>query len=180
VSGAGLCSRIASERDRRTRIAALTARSDFRSWQAFRWVCGQAALHLVRRDEFYSAWAAALHFARIVRRKAVIAETEPHVMVRPIVRFSDRRLRAAAEPISVFDVHVRRPRRQRARGTGQRHHRPHLGILKHVAMIKVPPHWTRGQRAQSIARRQLLPPKHPSVSIKAQRQPTCLLSPLDS
>ncbi|UVK49444.1 peptide deformylase (plasmid) [Mesorhizobium sp. AR07] len=63
--------------------------------------------------------------------------------VRPIVRFPDRRLRAVAEPVSVFDEDLRRlaidlaATMHAAPGIGIT--APHIGILKRLVVIQVPP-----------------------------------------
>ena len=63
--------------------------------------------------------------------------------VRPIVRFPDRRLRAVAEPVSVFDEDLRRlasdlaDTMHAAPGIGIT--APHIGVSKRVVVIQVPP-----------------------------------------
>ena len=63
--------------------------------------------------------------------------------VRPIVRFPDRRLRAVAEPVSVFDEDLRRlaadltETMHAAPGIGIT--APHIGIPKRLVVIQVPP-----------------------------------------
>lgn len=63
--------------------------------------------------------------------------------VRPIVKFPDPRLRAVAEPVSVFDEDLRRlaidlaETMHAAPGIGIT--APHIGILKRVVVLQVPP-----------------------------------------
>lgn len=63
--------------------------------------------------------------------------------VRPIVKFPDPRLRAVAEPVSVFDEELRRlaidltETMHAAPGIGIT--APHIGILKRLVVLHVPP-----------------------------------------
>lgn len=63
--------------------------------------------------------------------------------VRPIVKFPDPRLRAVAEPVSTFDEDLRRlaidlaETMHAAPGIGIT--APHIGILKRVVVLQVPP-----------------------------------------
>jgi len=65
------------------------------------------------------------------------------VAIRPIVRFPDSRLRAVAEPVSVFDEELRRlatdlaDTMHAAPGIGIT--APHIGILKRLVVIELSP-----------------------------------------
>jgi peptide deformylase len=87
--------------------------------------------------------------------------------------FSDRRLRAVAEPVSVFDVHLSRLTRDLAdcvySAPGIGIFAPHLGILKRMEVFQIRPHWARYSMPTGNAA------KTPSVSIKTQR-PASLLA----